>query len=63
MIAFCFGIMGVVLGMSQVWFQGPIGLLCGVPPFGGDVGFELAFCFSAISYITLRYFEKRYFGR
>jgi NCS1 nucleoside transporter family len=63
MIAFCFGIMGAVLGMSQVWFQGPIGLLCGVPPFGGDVGFELAFCFSAISYITLRYFEKRYFGR
>jgi NCS1 nucleoside transporter family len=63
MIAFCFGIMGAVLGMSQVWFEGPIGLLCGVPPFGGDVGFELAFCFSAISYIILRYFEKRHFGR
>ena len=63
MIAFCFGVMGAILGMSQVWFEGPIGALCGAPPFGGDVGFELAFAFSATSYIIMRYFEKRYFGR
>jgi NCS1 nucleoside transporter family len=62
-IAFCFGVMGAVLGMSQVWFEGPIGALCGAPPFGGDVGFELAFAFSSISYCVMRYFEKRYFGR
>ena len=62
-IAFCFGVMGAILGMSQVWFEGPIGALCGAPPFGGDVGFELAFAFSAISYCVLRTFEKRHFGR
>jgi len=60
--AFGFGIMGAVLGMAQVWFTGPIGKLCGTE-YGGDVGFELAFGFSATSYIILRYFEKRYFGR
>ena len=61
-IAFGFGIMGAVLGMAQVWFTGPIGKLCGTE-YGGDIGFELAFCFSAISYCGLRYFEKRHFGR
>jgi purine-cytosine permease-like protein len=63
MLAFCFGAMGAVLGLSQVWYIGPIGKLCGSPPFGGDVGFELAFAFSAISYCVLRYFEKAYFKR
>jgi NCS1 nucleoside transporter family len=62
-IAFCFGVMGAILGMSQVWFVGPIGALCGAPPYGGDVGFELAFAFSAISYFVMRTFEKKYFGR
>lgn len=61
-IAFGFGIMGAVLGMAQQWFTGPVGKLCG-GLFGGDVGFELAFGFSAISYIVMRYFEKRHFGR
>ena len=61
-LAFGFGIMGAVLGMAQVWFIGPIGKLCGTA-YGGDVGFELAFCFSAVAYIPLRYFEKKHFGR
>ncbi len=61
-VAFAFGIMGAVLGMAQVWFTGPIGKLCGAE-YGGDVGFELAFAFSAVTYIPLRYFEKRYFKR
>jgi len=61
-VAFCFGVMGAVLGMAQVWFTGPIGKLCGTE-FGGDVGFELAFSFAAVAFIPLRYFEKRYFGR
>jgi NCS1 nucleoside transporter family len=61
-VAFCFGIMGAVLGMAQPWFTGPIGRLAGTE-FGGDVGFELAFGFSAVSFCVLRYFEKRYFGR
>jgi len=62
MTAFCFGIAGAILGMLQVWFEGPIGALCGAP-FGGDIGLELAFSFSALSYIILRYFEKKHFGR
>lgn len=62
-VAFGFGIMGAVLGMSQVWFVGPIGKLIGVPPFGGDIGFELAFCFSAVSYLPMRMVEKRMMNR
>lgn len=61
-LAFCFGIMGAVLGMAQVWFTGPIGKLCGTE-YGGDVGFELAFSFAAVSYIVLRSVEKSYFKR
>lgn len=60
--AFLFGVMGAVLGMAQVWFTGPIGKLCGTA-YGGDIGFELAFSFSAVSFCFLRYFEKAHFGR
>lgn len=61
-VAFCFGVFGAVMGMAQVWFTGPIGKLCG-GAFGGDVGFELAFAFSAITYGVLRPLEYRYFKR
>ncbi|OCK76435.1 purine-cytosine permease [Lepidopterella palustris CBS 459.81] len=61
--AFCFGIAGMVTGMSQVWYVGPIALHAGEAPFGGDVGFELGFAFSFTSYAVLRYFEKKHFGR
>lgn len=60
--AFAFGIMGVVLGMAQTWYIGVIGTLCGTE-YGGDVGFELAFAFSAIAYACLRPLEKNYFKR
>lgn len=60
--AFCFGIFGAVMGMSQVWFIGPIGKHIG-GPFGGDIGFELAFAFTAISYIVFRKFEYKHFSR
>jgi NCS1 nucleoside transporter family len=62
MVAFGFGIMGAVLGMAQLWFTGPIGKLAG-GDYGGDVGFELAFAFSAVSYIAMRTVEKSYFKR
>lgn len=62
MTAFCFGIFGAIMGMAQVWFVGPIGKLCGTE-FGGDIGFELAFFFTAISYFVLRKIEYRYFLR
>ena len=51
------------MGMSQIWFIGPVGKLIGNPEFGGDVGFELAFSFSAISYFIMRLLEKRVMKR
>ena len=62
-VAFWIGVMGAVLGMSQIWFVGPIGILIGEPPFGGDVGIYLGFSFSAISYVGLRILEKKIFHR
>ncbi|KAL6240923.1 Purine-cytosine permease fcy21 [Rhinocladiella similis] len=60
--AFCFGIVGAVMGMAQVWYIGPIGKLIGTG-FGGDIGFELAFGFAATTYIVFRTFEIRHFRR
>lgn len=51
------------MGMAQIWFTGPIGKLCGDPLFGGDVGFELAFFFTAISYVVFRTIERNHFKR
>ena len=51
------------MGMAQVWFIGPIGRKIGLPGYGGDIGFLLAFAFSSISYTVLRTFEKKTFGR
>lgn len=42
--------------------KGPIGKLCG-GMFGGDVGFELAFAFTFVTYIPFRYLERKHFGR
>ncbi|KAI9653683.1 MAG: hypothetical protein M1831_005711 [Alyxoria varia] len=61
--SFCVGVVGVVLGMSQFWFVGPIGIRIGAPPFGGDIGFELGFAFAAVAYLALRPLERKYFGR
>ncbi|CAI6337865.1 unnamed protein product [Periconia digitata] len=61
--AFCCGIAGMITGMSQVWYVGPIALHAGEAPFGGDVGFELGFAFAFTSYSVARYFELRHFGR
>lgn len=36
--AFCCGVAGMVTGMSQTWFVGPIALTAGKAPYGGDVG-------------------------
>ena len=49
----------ILQGMSQVWFVGPIAIRIGEPPFGGDIGFELAFCFSAVTYVAFRTLELR----
>ncbi|KAJ5143883.1 uncharacterized protein N7515_002670 [Penicillium bovifimosum] len=62
--AFAFGIVGIVVGMSQTWWTGPIAKHAGDPAFGGgDVGFELGFAFSAVMYCILRPIEIRLIGR
>lgn len=61
--AFGVGVVGAVLGMAQSWFTGPVGRLCGGEEFGGDVGFELAFGFSAVAYLVLRTVERGYYRR
>lgn len=55
--SFCVGIVGAVLGMSQTWYVGPIAKHCGEKPFGGDVGVELAWLFSVVSYLITRPIE------
>ena len=60
--AFCFGVFGAVMGMSQVWFISPIGKHIG-GAYGGDIGFELAFAFAAISYFLFRTLEYNHFKR
>ncbi|KAF2741611.1 hypothetical protein M011DRAFT_522609 [Sporormia fimetaria CBS 119925] len=58
--AFCCGFGGMVCGMSQGWYIGPIALYAGAKPFGGDVGFELAFAFSFVTYTIARWVEFKY---
>jgi purine-cytosine permease-like protein len=57
------GAAGVVLGMAQTWYVGVVGIKIGGPPYGGDIGFEMAGSFAAIAYPGLRYLEKKYTGR
>ncbi|KAK3329437.1 purine-cytosine permease [Apodospora peruviana] len=57
-----FGVMGAALGMAQVWYTGPIARLAGTES-GVDIGFELAFGFTVISYVIMRTLEKSYFHR
>jgi len=61
--AFCCGVAGAVVGMSQVWYVGPLAKMIGDPIFGGDIGFELAFAFSAIAFVPSRYLELKTVGR
>ena len=61
--AFCFGVAGMVCGMSQTWFVGPIALTAGAAPYGGDVGSALGFAFGFTSYLFLRPLELKFIGR
>lgn len=63
LLAFCCGIAGMVIGMSQSWYVGPIARVAGPDPTGGDVGFELGFAFAAVSYAILRAIERKIFKR
>ncbi|PBK84182.1 cytosine-purine permease [Armillaria gallica] len=58
-LAGCFGALGAIIGMSEVWYTGPIGRMTG----NADVGCELAIAFSAITYPPLRWLEIQMLGR
>ncbi|OJJ46616.1 hypothetical protein ASPZODRAFT_117230 [Penicilliopsis zonata CBS 506.65] len=62
-VAFFFGVAGMITGMSQTWWVGPIALHAGEAPYGGDVGFELGFAFAFVVYCALRPFELKYLRR
>ncbi|ODV97126.1 hypothetical protein PACTADRAFT_48880, partial [Pachysolen tannophilus NRRL Y-2460] len=58
--AFCCGIAGAVLGMSETWYVGPIAKHIG--SYGGDIGWELCIAFTFIGHCVARPFELKYFG-
>lgn len=61
-LSMCFGIAGAVVGMSEVWYTGPLGKMAGAA-YGADLGFELAAAFSAVTYPPLRALEIKLIGR
>lgn len=61
-LAGCFGVVGAVVGMAQVWYTGPIGEKAGTT-YGADLGFELAAAFAGLTYPPLRWTEIKLTGR
>ncbi|MCJ1354238.1 MAG: hypothetical protein MMC33_004225 [Icmadophila ericetorum] len=61
LLAFLLGIVGCILGMQSTWYTGVIAKMIG--DYGGDIGNELAFAFTLISFPPLRYLERKYTGR
>lgn len=61
LFAWLVGWAGAIIGMEQVWYQGPIALKIG--GYGGDIGAWLSIAFACITYPPLRYLELKKFGR
>ena len=61
LLSFFIGWAGAIVGMDQVWYQGPVGSKIG--GYGGDIGAWLAIAFTCIAYPPLRYLEMKRFGR
>ena len=59
--AFLFGFAGAALGMKVAWYVAPIAKLIGSK--GANIGHELTFAFSALSFPVFRYLEKKYSGK
>jgi NCS1 nucleoside transporter family len=60
-VAFMIGWAGAILGMSQVWFVGPLAAL--VSPEGADIGNYVAFSWTLLVYPGLRLVELKWIGR
>lgn len=61
LVSFAIGIVGAVVGMNQVYWQGWIARKIG--DYGGDIGFWICMAFTGITYPFLRYMELRYYGK
>ena len=61
MISFLIGWAGAIIGMDQVWYQGPVALKVG--GYGGDIGAWMAIAFTCVVYPPLRCLELKKFGR
>ncbi|KAL8976305.1 MAG: hypothetical protein Q9205_007656, partial [Flavoplaca limonia] len=61
LVAWLMGWAGAIIGMSQVWYTGPVALKVG--GFGGDIGAWLAIAFAGVVFPPLRYVELRAVGR
>ncbi|CAG8088017.1 unnamed protein product [Penicillium olsonii] len=59
--AFGFGFLGAALGMKTAWYSGPIAALVGTK--GANIGHELTFAFSGVTFPLFRWAEKRIGGR
>jgi purine-cytosine permease-like protein len=59
------GIIGIILGMSQSWFNGPIAkaLIGDTGEQRGDLGFECGLVFTAITFPLFRLIELRFIKR
>ncbi|ENI08699.1 hypothetical protein COCC4DRAFT_47908 [Bipolaris maydis ATCC 48331] len=59
--SFGLGVIGWFMGMDQTWFVGPVAKLIGST--GGDVGNEITLVITLVTFIPLRFLEKKYVGR
>ena len=61
LFAWLVGWAGAILGMSQVWYKGPVALQIGGD--GGDIGAWMSIAFACVTYPPLRYLELKIFDR
>lgn len=61
LVAWLVGWAGAIVGMDQVWYQGPIAVKIG--GYGGDIGAWMSIAFAGVTYPPLRYLELKKFKR
>ena len=61
LVAWLVGWAGAIIGMHQVWYQGPVAVKIG--GYGGDIGAWMAVAFVCVTYPPLRYLELKKWGR